>query len=101
MYFARSLLLTHMQQTSRPPIVALLVGEELMLWIMPLMDDRMSAHSPLRLYFASSNESVPGDRTTHPLELYPHFSKAVSTRQPSAAGRIATAPKIQRIPQGI
>jgi len=75
MYFARSLLLTHMQQTSRPPIVALLVGEELMLWIMPLMDERMSAHSPLRLYFASSNESVPGDRTTHPLGPYPHFFK--------------------------
>ena len=65
MCFAKSLLFTHMQQTSRPPIVALLVGEELMVWIMPLMDERMSAHSPLRLYFASSNESVPGDRNTH------------------------------------
>ena len=32
MCFARSLLLTHKQQMSRPPIVALLVGEELMVW---------------------------------------------------------------------
>lgn len=58
-----------MQQTSRPPIVALLVGEELMLWIMPLMDKRMSAHSPLRLRLSTRLRSTAVGRKRQWLNL--------------------------------